>query len=275
MPLVPTVPRYPASAPSDHVATIPACGALGIAVVPTANGGVACRLGTHPATLGAGRVAAGAALTLADQATAQGVFAMLPVLTPMMTLVLRVDWLGDLPASGLACAVEDVTREGALALVRGRLMTDDGDVCGLVTARYLIGAMPGGGSGMAGERPIAPASDAPDFDVYAPLEPSGVGWINHPCPNHVGAPLPAYHGGIIAALLDGAAARTAPAGMVRADTDVRFLAPGRAERPLVLTAKALRAGRSVATIDAETRQDDGATLVATARCLFVAPGLRR
>lgn len=273
MPL-PVVPRFPADAPNEHVATIPACGALGIRVAPTRDGGIACVLGRHAATLDDGRVAAGAALTLADQATAQGVFGVLPVMTPMMTLALRIDWLGDLPGAGLTCTIEDVTREGALALVRGRFEADDGSVPGLVTARYLIGAMPGGDTGMARERPVAPPSDAADFAAYAPLEPAGDGWINHPRADHVGAPLPAYHGGIIAALLDGAAARTAPAGMVRADTDVRFLAPGRADRPLVLTARAVRAGRRVATIDAEARQDDGATLVATARCLFVAPALR-
>lgn len=264
-------PGFPGTSANDHLRTIPACAALGMTQRASLGGPIVTSLDAAlPATRdAAGRISRGAALVLADQATAGGVFATLSQPTPMMTLDLRVDWFGPLPAGRLDCAIDNVVREGDLALARGRLLADGAPV-GAATARYLIGSMPGGGGHrIEDRREILPPSDDATFAHYLDAISSPEGLTMRPRPEHVGAPLPAYHGGVIAALLEHAAMLAIDTAFRPIDIEVRFLAPARAERPLVARVLPRRTGRRAATIDVEAHQGDVTKPVAIARMLAV------
>ncbi|WBH17974.1 PaaI family thioesterase [Sphingomonas radiodurans] len=264
-------PGFPGSDANEHLRTIPACAALGMTQRAALGGPIVTSLDVAlPAVRdAAGRVSRGAALVLADQATASGVFASLSQPTPMMTLDLRVDWFGPLPAGPLDCAIDDVFREGGLALTRGRL-TADGMPVGAVTARYLVGAMPGGGTeGLERRTAILPPSDAASFTAYLDAVPTANGVTMAPRPEHVGAPLPAFHGGVIAALLEQAAVASIDAAFRPLDIEIRFLAPARADRPLVARVVPRRVGRRAVTIDIDAHQGDPDKPVAIARMLAI------
>lgn len=264
-------PGFPGSNANEHLRTIPACAALGMTQRATLGGPIVTALdAVLPAVRdAAGRVSRGAALVLADQATAGGVFATLSQPTPMMTLDLRVDWFGPLPAGALDCAIDDVVREGDLALARGRLLADGAPV-GAALARYLIGSMPGGGDHrIEDRREILPPSDDATFAHYLDAISSPEGLTMRPRAEHVGAPLPAYHGGVIAALLEHAAVLAIDTSFRPIDIEVRFLAPARAEHPLVARVIPRRTGRRAATIDVEAHQSDPAKPVAIARMLAI------
>lgn len=254
-----------------HLRGIPACAALGMTQRAALGGPVVTSLDARlPAVRDAGgRVSRGAALVLADQATAGGVFASLPQPTPMMTLDLRVDWFGALPAGPLDCAIDDVVREGQVALARGRLLAD-GVPVGAAHARYLIGAMPGGGGHRIEDRRAnCPPSAAATFADYLDATSVPEGLVMQPRAEHVGAPLPAYHGGVIAALLERAAVLAIDVSFRPIDIEIRFLAPARAEQPLVARTVPRRIGRRAATIDVEAHQGDTEKPVAIARMLAI------
>jgi acyl-coenzyme A thioesterase PaaI-like protein len=264
-------PGFPGSDANEHLRTIPACAALGMRQRAVLGGPIVTSLdGALPAACDAtGRVSRGAALVLADQATASGVFATLTQPTPMMTLDLRVDWFGPLPAGSLDCTIDDVVREGDLALVRGS-MTADGKPVGAATARYLIGSMPGGGGGrIEDRRTILPPSDAGTFAEYLDAVSSPDGMTVTPRSEHVGAPLPAFHGGVIAALLEQAAVTSIDPAFRPLDIEIRFLAPARADRPLVARVVPRRVGRRAVTIDVDAHQGDPDRPVAIARMLAI------
>ncbi len=264
-------PGFPGSNANEHLRTIPACAALGMTQRAGLGGPVVTSLDAAlPAVRdAAGRVSRGAALVLADQATAGGVFASLSQPTPMMTLDLRVDWFGPLPAGQLDCAIDDVVREGDLALARGRLLADGAPV-GAALARYLIGSMPGGGGHrIEDRRTICPPSETATFAHYLDAVSSPDGLTMRPRSEHVGAPLPAYHGGVIAALLEHAAMLAIDTAFRPIDIEIRFLAPARAEYPLVARVLPRRTGRRAATIDIEAHQGDLAKPVAIARMLAI------
>lgn len=269
--LVRLYPGFPGDDPDAHLLTIPACAALGMRQRATLGGPVLTTLDAAlPAVRDAsGRVDRGAALVLADQATAGGVFATLARPTPMMTLDLRLDWFGPLPAGRLACVVDDVAREGDLALVRARLIGGDAPA-GAATARYLVGAMPGGERRMDRRTATLPPSEAASFAGYLGATPSDDGITMAPRSEHVGAPLPAFHGGVIAALLERAGTAAIDATLRPLDVEVRFLAPARADRPLVARVTRRGLGRRAATVDVAAHQDDPARPVAIARMLAIA-----
>lgn len=267
----PLYPGFPGSDANEHLRTIPACAALGMTQRAALGGPVVTSLDAAlPAVRdAAGRVSRGAALVLADQATAGGVFATLSQPTPMMTLDLRVDWFGPLPAGALDCAIDDVVREGDIALARGRLLAN-GVPVGAATARYLIGSMPGGEPGrMEERRAVLPPSTAGTFAGYLDAVSSADGLTMAPRSEHVGAPLPAFHGGVIAGLLEHAAVQSIDAGFRPIDIETRFLAPARAERPLVARVVPRRTGRRAVTIDIDAHQGDPARPVAIARMLAI------
>jgi acyl-coenzyme A thioesterase PaaI-like protein len=269
-------PGFPGSDANEHLRTIPACAALGMRQRAALGGPIVTSLDSAlPAVRdAAGRVSRGAALVLADQATAGGVFATLTQPTPMMTLDLRVDWFGPLPSGPLDCTIDDVAREGDLALARGRIVSG-GVPVGAATARYLIGSMPGGGGGrIEDRRTILPPSDAASFADYLGATASPDGQTLQPRSEHVGAPLPAYHGGVIAALLEHAAVASLDAAFRPIDIEVRFLAPARAEQPLIARVVPRRVGRRAVTIDIDAHQGDPTRPVAIARMLAMsdAPG---
>lgn len=264
-------PGFPGSDANAHLRTIPACAALGMTQRAALDGPVVTSLDARlPAVCDSmGRVSRGAALVLADQATAGGVFASLSQPTPMMTLDLRVDWFGPLPAGRLDCAIDDVVREGDVALARGRMLADGAPV-GAAHARYLIGAMPGGGDQrIEDRRAVCPPSEAATFADYLDATALAGGLTMQPRADHVGAPLPAYHGGVIAALLERAAVLATDAAFRPIDLEIRFLAPGRAELPLVARTMPRRTGRRAATIDVEAHQGDPERPVAIARMLAI------
>jgi acyl-coenzyme A thioesterase PaaI-like protein len=265
-------PGFPGSDANEHLRTIPACAALGMTQRATLGGPIVTSLdGALPAVRAAsGGVSRGAALVLADQATAGGVFASLSQPTPMMTLDLRVDWFGPLPGGVLACAIDDVVREGDLALARGRLIADGAPV-GAALARYLIGSMPGGGGHrIEDRRDVMPPSDAGTFAEYLDALSTPEGLVMRPRTEHIGAPLPAYHGGVIAGLLEHAAVMAIDPAFRPIDFEVRFLAPARAQHPLVARVLPRRTGRRAATIDVEAHQGDPERPVAIARMLAIA-----
>ena len=262
-------PGFPGADANAHLRTIPACAALGMRQRATQGGPVVTSLdGALAATRdAAGRVSRGAALVLADQATAGGVFATLDAPTPMMTLDLRLDWFGPLPAGRLDCAIDDVVREGGLAVARGRLL-GDGVPVGTAHARYLIGAMVGGGDARIEDpRPARPPSAAGSFAAYLDATSSPDGLVVKPTVEHVGAPLPAFHGGVIAALLEQAAVQAIDPAFRPIDIEVRYLAPARADRPLVANVVPRRIGRRAVTVDIDAHQGDSDKPVAIARML--------
>ena len=264
-------PGFPGSDANEHLRTIPACAALGMRQRAQIGGVVATSLDAAlPAVRDAdGRVSRGAALVLADQATAGGVFATLAQPTPMMTLDLRVDWFGPLPTGMLECVIDDVAREGDLALARARMVAD-GKPVGMALGRYLIGSMPGGGGGrIEDRRTILPPSDAASFADYLAARPWGDDMTITPRPDHVGAPLPAFHGGVIAALLEHAAVNAIDPSYRPLDIEVRFLAPARADRPLMARVVPRRLGRRAVTIDVDAHQGDPEKPVAIARMLAI------
>jgi uncharacterized protein (TIGR00369 family) len=255
---------FPGGDVDGHLRSIPACAALGLRHA----GEVATLVGTDVAAArdADGRIDRGAALLLADQATAAGVFASLSAPVPMMTLDLRVDWLAALPADTLYCDIEDVVREGGRALVRGRLNGADGPV-GSVLARYLLGAMPGGEKRIEADGASFARSAARSFADYLGAVEEGDALVVTPGTEHIGArTLPAFHGGVIAALLEKAGMRHA-AEFRPTDIDVRFLSPARADRPLIAQATPRKLGRRAATIDVAAHQGDPDRPVAIARLL--------
>lgn len=255
----------------DHLRTIPACAALGVRRVLAGERVLALAVDTEIAAVRArdGSVDIGAALLLADQATANGIFATLPAPVPMMTLGLRLDWMAPFRPGALVCAIDDVVREGDLALVRG-LLTGDGGMIGTVTARYLLGSMPGGAKGHMPEAGAEPRSAAPSFDAYLDARGNGEGQVVVPRWDHVGGrPLPAFHGGVIAALLERTGSGAVGAGFRTLDMDVRFLSPGHADRPLHARAVPRKIGRRAATIDVTAFHDDPDRPVAIARMTAV------
>ncbi|MCC2981639.1 acyl-CoA thioesterase domain-containing protein [Sphingomonas sp. IC4-52] len=264
-------PGFPGSEPNQHLRTIPACAALGMWQRATIGEPVSTSLDAAlPATCDAeGRVSRGAALVLADQATAGGVFTTLSRPTPMMTLDLRVDWFGPLPAAPINCIIDEVTREGDLALSRGRLVSE-GRPVGAAVARYLIGSMPGGVPGRMDERhDVLPPSPAASFADYLAAEATPQGLVMQPRVEHVGAPLPAYHGGVIAGLLEHAGVSSIDAAFRPLDIEIRFLAPALATLPLIARVVPRRIGRRAITLDLEAHQGDPTRPVAIARMLAI------
>ena len=265
-----TDPRQAPPAPDyrDMILNIPACLTVGLA--DGGPGGLpGCRMdGRLPAVCTAdGRLSRGAALILADQALARGVFAVLDEMSAMMTLDLRLDWHGVMPAAAeVAFGTVRAVREGALCFVEG-VLTADGREVASGSARFLVGAMPGG---RTTDRPTEPLGMAPsaagDFDALMALQADGDGWLVSPEPALVGArAVPAYHGGFVAATLDAACARLADAHRA-VDFEIRYLRPARADLPMRVAARAVRAGQMATVLEADARQ--GGTLVATARALF-------
>ncbi|MGJ3627421.1 hypothetical protein AB5I41_11450 [Sphingomonas sp. MMS24-JH45] len=166
----------------------------------------------------------GAALLLADQATANGIFATLASPVPMMTLGLRLDWAAPFRPGALVCAIDDVVREGDLALVRG-LMTIGGAMIGTVTARDPLGAMPGGAKGHTPTANEEPSSAASSFDAYLDVRADGDGRTMNPlgpCRRTAAAGVPRRRDRG-AAGADGSDA--AGAGFRTLDMDVRYLSP--------------------------------------------------
>lgn len=264
-------PGFPGSEPNEHIRTIPACAALGMRQRATIGEPVSTSLdGSLPAVCDVqGRVSRGAALVLADQAAAGGVFTALSRPTPMMTLDLRVDWFGPLPAGPLTCTIDDVVREGDLALSRGRLISN-GTPVGAAMARYLIGSMPGGTPGRMDERhKVLPPSPAADFAAYLGAIPSPDGLSMQPREEHVGAPLPAYHGGVMAALLEQAGVDAIDPAFRPIDIEIRFLAPALATKPLIARVVPRRTGRRAVTLDIDAHQGDPERPVALARMLAI------
>ncbi|OWK29716.1 acyl-CoA thioesterase domain-containing protein [Sphingomonas mucosissima] len=264
-------PGFPGTEPSEHIRTIPACAALGMRQRATIGEPVSTSLDAAlPAACDAeGRVSRGAALVLADQATAGGVFTTLMRPTPMMTLDLRVDWFGPLPASPISCTIDEVTREGDLALARGRIVSE-GKSVGAAVARYLIGSMPGGTPGrMDGRDEILPPSPAASFADYLSADATADGMTMQPRPEHVGAPLPAYHGGVIAGLLEQAGVAAIDPAFRPLDIEIRFLAPALATLPLVARVVPRRTGRRAITLDIDAHQGDPNRPVAIARMLAI------
>ncbi len=252
----------------DMIVNIPACLTIGLS-----DGGPrglpGCRMdGRLPAACAAdGRLSRGAALILADQALARGVYAAMDDLSAMMTLDLRLDWHGAMPAAAeVAFGTVRAVKEGALCFVEG-VLTADGREVASGSARFLVGAMPGGRTtdrptGSLGLKPSAAA----DFETLMALKPDGDGWLVTPEPALVGArAVPAYHGGFVAATLDAACARLAERHRA-VDFEIRYLRPARADLPMRVAARAVRAGQMASVLEAEARQ--GETLVATARALF-------
>lgn len=264
-------PGVPEGGVDAHLATIPACAALGLKQVARDSGGMALMVDPRLPAVRApdGGVDPGAALLLADQATANGIFATLDSFVPMMTLGLRVDWAVPAPAAPLVCAIDDVMREGDLALVRGTLSAA-GSLVGTATARYLLGAMPGGFRVQPSSERTDPPSSASSFDAYLGAETVADGLRLLRTPAHVGArALPAFHGGVIAALIERTGRVAVGEGFRVLDVDVRFLAPGRADRPLATRAVPRRLGRRVATVDVAAYQDDLERPVAIGRVMAV------
>ncbi len=264
-------PGFPGTEPSEHIRTIPACAALGMSQRATIGAPVATSLDAAlPAVCDTdGRVARGAALVLADQATAGGVFTTLPHPTPMMTLDLRVDWFGPLPAAPISCTIDEVTREGDLALSRGHL-TSGGKPVGATVARYLIGSTPGRTPGrMDGRSEVLPPSTAASFAAYLGAVPTSEGMTMQPRSEHVGAPLPAYHGGVIAGLLEQAGVAAIDPAFRPLDIEIRFLAPALATLPLVARVVPRRTGRRAITLDIDAYQGNPNRPVAIARMLAI------
>ena len=253
---------------SDMVRSVPACATLGVRGGGP-GGRPGCRMdGQLPAACEAdGRFSRGAALILADQALAAGVFATLPAPMAMMTLDLRLDWHGELPvAADIGFATLRAVGEGAHCHVQGELLAD-GVVVATGSGRFLIGALPGGRVAERQASPVAlPVSGAARFDDLLAMQADGDGWRIDSDLALVGAlALPAYHGGFVAAALESACARLAP-GHRAVDFDVRYLRPARADLPMRLVARPVRAGKLASVFDAEAWQGD--VLVAVARALF-------
>lgn len=250
------------------MASIPACLSLGL-VQGGSGGKPGCSMdGGWPAACEAdGRFSRGAALILADQALAIGVFAVLAEHRAMMTLDLRLDWHGEMPAAvKLGFATMRAVLEGDLCFVEGVLLADGAEVAS-GSARFLIGAMPGGRTSDRPTDPLQlPRSAAPDFDTLMALLPDGDGWRVEPEPALIGArSVPAYHGGFVAACMDAACARMM-GGHRPVDFEVRYLRPARSDLPMRIQARPVRAGGMASVLEAEVRQ--GEALVATSRALW-------
>lgn len=265
-------PGFPMGDANEHMQTIPACVTMGLRQGATADGAMHGWIDTAlPATRDAdGRPARGAAFILADQVMAAGIFATLDRPVAMMTLDLRIDWFAAPPIVGqrLACTVESVVRSGPLALVRAMLAVDD-ITWAASTARFLIGAMPGGRDvGFDLTVDARGPSTAADFVAAMALKTMDDGWLIDPDPAMVGArAVPAYHGGFVAGVLDHIAASGIDPAYAPADCEVRYLAAARADAPLRIVRRTLKTGKRAQTVEVDAVQD-GAT-VATARALFL------
>lgn len=268
---------FPGGDADGHMQSIPACAAIGLGVHMVGGRPIETRVDNACAAAcdAAGRIDPGAALLLADQAMATGVFATLADPIPMLTLDLRIDLVAPLPAAPLACIIDDVSRDGDLALVRATLAAA-GERIGTVTSRYLLGAMPGGIVKVDADGAVFPVSAAATFADYLGATDEGDHHRVTPRADHVGArALPAFHGGVIAALLAHAGMAAATAFRL-VDIEVRYLAPARADRPLFARVVPQRIGRRAATLDVIAYQEDAARPVAIARLLAMSdpPGAR-
>lgn len=260
-------PRDDSARIDTHLASIPACAALGVRRAVGDRRVMALCIDTDLAAVRTndGGVDAAAGYLLADQAAANGIFAVLERPVPMMTLGLRVDWMARLQAGALTCAIDDVIREGDTAVVRGTLATN-GTLAGTLAARFLLGTMPGGHRDDPTFGDVAPPSAAQSFDAYLDVEALAAGCRIAPRWELVGArPLPAYHGGVIAALIERTACKVTGSGFRVLDMEVGFLAPGRADQPLNAVAQPRRLGRRAAWIDVTAYHDDPARPVAIGR----------
>lgn len=253
-----------------HITAIPACAALGLRIPTPSNSALAMQIDPDVQAVcdRSGRIDRGAALILADQATAGAVGLSLPKPVPMVTLDLRVDWVAELPDRALTCEISEVVREGLRAVVRGSLKGHTGLV-GHVVTRFLMGAMPGGATSYKSDAKDLDRSQLPNFEAYLGAVDSPDGSLVRPLEHHIGGrALPAFHGGVVAALLEHEGMRLAP-GKHPLDIEVRYLSPARADRPLCARATPIKLGRRASTIDVAAFQEGSDRPVAIARLLAI------
>jgi acyl-coenzyme A thioesterase PaaI-like protein len=257
-----------------HVKTIPACIAIGMSEYHSGADGTGAWIDLAlPVCRGEdGLPSRGAALILADQAAAVGTYSTFETPSPMMTLDLRVDWHGAMPAADrIDVRIEDTLRQGNLALVRGIMLADGQHRVGSIHATFLIGAYPGGQLGEWQDAPLdQPQSSAPHFEAAMRMERVGDDWHVAPDGEMIGArPIPAYHGGFVAALLEQACFEVSGKRQP-VNFDIRYLLPTRADLPLKLRTRVLRSGKQASIIEADALQGEADTIVATARTIFLA-----
>lgn len=265
---------FPSGGVATHVKTIPACVAIGMQEYASDAEGVGAWLDLSLPVCRSvsGLPSRGVALILADQAGAVGTFATQDIFGPMMTLDLRVDWHGTMPAAQrLDVRIDDSVRQGRLSTVRGRIIADGQALVGSLHAAFLTGAFPGGRPGTwQGDLLGAQPSNVPHFEAALRMEARGEDWHIAPDGEMIGArTVPAYHGGFVAAALEQAAwLRSGERHPV--NFDIRYLLPTRADLPLTIRTRILRSGKQASIIEAEALQGDAQTLVASARAIFLA-----
>jgi acyl-coenzyme A thioesterase PaaI-like protein len=256
-----------------HVRTIPACVALGMREYASESEGVGAWFDTGLPVCRSreGLPSRGAALILADQAGAVGTYCTFDAMSAMMTLDLRIDWHGAMPpARRLDVRIEDTLLQGAVSLVRGRMIADGSIVVGSLHAAYMVGSYPGGGSGKWNDEPLsASSSSAASFEQALRMEARGEEWHIAPDGEMVGARMvPAYHGGFVAAALEQASFERG--GYRHAvNFEIRYLLPTRADQPLTIRTRVLRQGKLVSVIEADALQGEAQTCVATSRALYL------
>lgn len=216
-----------------------------------------------------GHVHRGAVLALVDQVVGTGVMAARGKRDAQATISLRLDWLAPARLGTLRCTVHQAILNSGTAFLHGTIaIVGEASPFAVATGQFALGANPGGSNAanlFEGEPPLVPLADLPDFDSFLGLVPDGPDVIVPPLPRLIGHPgLPAFHGGIVAAALDEAAARVArDAGASRpVVSHATFLRPVVADRPLRLSAKIIRSGRSMAVVQVAAWQDDPSRIAA-------------
>lgn len=191
----------------------------------------------------------------------------LPNRPPCTTIDLRMDWTGPVVAGApLKARVDRFAGKGNLVLASGSMWQgDETSPCAIGSGRFLAGSFPGRQSTRTQPGSGSPTmpEGAASFSRFLGLEAVGDGRFILPGTARLAgmAQVGAFHGGFIAAASDRAAESllkdwAAPGGARCVTLEIEYLRPAFVSSDLLVEARVLRLGRSAASVEIVTRQQD-------------------
>lgn len=226
---------------------------------------------------GSTRIDDRALLAMADHCMGVAIHAAMADKGPLATVDLKFEKFRPVSSGDVFLRVGRANIDSRLAFVSASL--DQGAPAspfGHVSARFIIGAWPGGGA-MPFPPPIDTAKaddDVIDFASFSGLPTDAVPSLTlEPLERTIGArAVPAFHGGIVAAGLMTSAKALAhgergPSAMM-ANCGVDYLRAAMATRPLRYEAEILSSGRTTMRVRASAWQGEENRLVSQALLLF-------
>lgn len=230
--------------------------------------------------IGSGRVDARALLAVTDHVMGLALHAALDHKGPLATVDLKIEHLKAIAPGDVFIRVLTGPITSVLGYVVARL--DQGDPnfpVAEASARFMIGAWPGGGAAdfpppLGTQVDMSGISDFSSFAGLPRHDGESVSFAVEARERVVGArAVPAFHGGIVAAALQTAASNLAVkergAGAVLVNLAIDYARAAVATEPLMVDAKVLRGGRRTLRIRAWCRQGD--RVVTEAQALFLIP----